>query len=368
MSTNESGERDLIQIDADSLTHFAYEILRSSGALTDEASQVSKSLVGANLRGYDSHGVMRLPHYSQLLTEGKLKPGAELQVEAESTTHLVTSGEWGFGNVQTKRLLDRLVEKVSEQPIVVGTMKNCGHVGRLGEYCEIAADAGFVSLMMVNLNGAIVRVAPPGGAEPRLSTNPIAFGVPHENSHLVADFSTSATAEGTVRVKRIAGEPVPESWLIDAQGNSTTDPNVLYGIPPGSIRPMGGDQAHKGFALSLLVEILAGALSGGSTAQAVSRSRLGNCVFLLLINPNFFGNIDHFKNEVRELSSFIRASRTAAGVERVLLPGDPERLSLAQRQVSGLEFDQGNWQALVELAQQLDVSVPMLKESPSTNR
>lgn len=293
-----------------------------------------------------------------MVREGTLKAGAEMEVLRESATLHVCDAHWGIGQIQAMNLLDQLIEKAKESGIGAGSLIHCGHIGRLGEYCEHAAAAGLVSLLTVNSHGAVVRMAPPGGAAPRLSTNPLAFGVPCDDQPLIADFSTSATAEGKVRVKRIAGESVPEGWLIDSNGNPTTDPNDLYGDPPGSIRPMGGDQAYKGFALGLMVEILSGALSGGVTARPEPYPKLGNCVFMLLMDPTHFGGRAHFENEVRQLLNYVRDCPMAPGCDQVILPGDIERELLSQRLREGLSFDDGNWNKLVELASELDVAVP----------
>jgi uncharacterized oxidoreductase len=211
---------------------------------------------------------------------------------------------------------------------------------------------------MVNSHGGVVRVAPPGGTSPRLSTNPLAFGVPHENESLVLDFSTSATAEGKVRVKKIAGQSCPPGWLLDATGQPTTDPNVLYAKPPGSILPMGGDQTYKGFGLGLMIEILTGALSGGVCARPEPYPKKGNCVFALLLNPAAFGGRDHFAAEVRSLTDYVRSCPTVPGVARITLPGDPERATLARNMAEGIELEQENYLALVRLAEELGVATP----------
>ncbi|MCA9165909.1 MAG: Ldh family oxidoreductase, partial [Planctomycetales bacterium] len=208
---------------------------------------------------------------------------------------------WGLGRVQCGRLTDRLIEKAKANGIGVGTLRHSSHIGRLGEYCEIAAQHGLVSQLMVNTHGAARRVAPPGGREPRLGTNPMAVGAPHEDSPLILDFSTSATAEGKVRVKKIAGETCPEGWLLNSQGQPTTDPNDLYADPPGTILPMGGDQAYKGFGLALMIDVLSGALSGGLCARETPITPKGNCVFMLLCDPAHFGGADHFAKEVKQL-------------------------------------------------------------------
>ena len=237
-------------------------------------------------------------------------------------------------------------------------MKHCSHIGRLGEYCETAAAAGLASLLMVNNHGAARRVAPPGGKAPRLPTNPLAVGIPNGDEPLVIDFCTSVTAEGKVRVKRIAGEPCPDGWLLDGEGRPTNDPELLYGDPPGTIRPMGGDQPYKGFALGLMVEIFSGALSGGVCAREVPINPLGNCVFMMILDPGHFGGAEHFAEETSNLVAFVRGCPRVEGVDEIVLPGDPERRILEKKLAAGITFDDGNWNELVKLAAGWGVDVP----------
>ena len=175
---------------------------------------------------------------------------------------------------------------------------------------------------------------------------------------LVLDFSTSATAEGKVRVKKIAGEKCPDGWIIDSEGRPTNDPNVLYQNPQGSILPMGGAQAYKGFGLGLMVEIFTGAISGGVCAKPVPYPKKGNCVFMMLLDPARYGGREHFHNEVEQLVEYIQSCPRIEGVQEILLPGDPERRLSALRSVEGIPLDPENWKALVRLAETLHVTIP----------
>lgn len=348
-------------VEPETLTTFATQLLAAGGLVPDEAKLVGQSLVDANLRGHDSHGMMRIPFYLDTLAKQEVVTGAEFVIERESPSLLVADGNWGFGQTQARKLTERLIEKAKATGIAVGTLRRCSHVGRLGEYCELAADAGLVSIMMVNTHGHARRVAPPGGKAPRLGTNPLAIGVPNRGQTMVLDFGTSATAEGKVRVKKIAGQPCPDGWLLDSEGQPTNDPNSLYGNPPGTIRPMGGDQAYKGFGLGLMVEIFAGALSGGVCIREKPINQNGNCVYLQLVSPEHLGGGEHFDCEVSALDAFIRSCPTVPGTSEILLPGDPERRVLAKRMAEGVPFDEGNWKQLVDLAAKLGVRVPATK-------
>jgi LDH2 family malate/lactate/ureidoglycolate dehydrogenase len=340
------------------LESFAAQLLQAGGTSQDEAKLVAASLVDANLKGYDSHGVMRVPYYVQAIKDGEVVPGAELAILDEGPSRLVADGNWGLGQVQAMRLIDQLITKARSGGLGLGTMMHSGHIGRLGEYCEKTAAQDLVSMLMVNSHGGAVRVAPPGGKAPRLSTNPLAIGVPNGDAPLVLDFSTSATAEGKVRVKKIAGQPCPEGWLIDNEGRPTTDPNTLYGNPPGAILPMGGAQAYKGFGLGLMIEILTGALSGGNCAKTVPYPKKGNCVFILLIDPARFVGMDCFHSEVGQLVEYVRSCPRVEGVSEIVLPGDPERRLAGQRMKEGIHLDDENWKALVKLGEQFGVKAP----------
>jgi uncharacterized oxidoreductase len=325
----------------------------------DEAAVTSASLIGANLRGYDSHGVMRIPYYAQSIAEGETVSQAPLEICDEGPARIVANANWGVGQVQAVTILKALIPKARELGVAVATVTQCGHIGRLGEYCEQAAAAGLVSMLMVNSSGGAARVAPPGGKEPRLSTNPLAIGVPNGDTPLVLDFSTSATAEGKVRVKKIAGQTCPEGWLLDNQGRPTTDPNTLYGNPPGSILPLGGPgQTYKGFGLGLMVEIFTGVLSGGICARPIPYEKKGNCVFMMLIDPARFGGSDFFGSQVQQLVEHIRSCPTVEGGNEILLPGDPDRRLLAKKMAEGITLDGENFAALVKLAEKLGVAVP----------
>ncbi len=248
---------------ADRLVTFARSLFVAAGVPADEAQIVATSLVGANLAGHDSHGVIRITQYLQGVADGHLKPGTPLSIVHETPAVLVCDGGWNLGQVQAHRLLQRMTEKARAVGLATGTLKNCGHIGRLGEYGEAAAEQGLAFLATVNNHGFGRAVAPPGGTQGRIGTNPLALAVPGQPGEpVVLDIALSVCAEGKVRVQFNKGEPVPEGWLLDSQGKPTTDPGVLYHEPKGTILPLGGQQAYKGFGLGLLLDMLVGGLSG----------------------------------------------------------------------------------------------------------
>jgi uncharacterized oxidoreductase len=341
------------------LLDLSTRLLIAGGATAAEAPVVAASLVGANLRGHDSHGVMRIPFYLDALKRGAVQPGRTLSTERETPAAVVCDGGWGFGQVLARDLLRRVMDKADAVGIACGTLRRSAHIGRLGEYAEIAAEQNRASLICANTHGAAPRVAPVGGKRPRLGTNPICIGVPGgKDGPFIFDIGTSATAEGKVRVKRIAGLPVPHGWILDPEGRPTTDPNQLYGDPPGTILPLGGDQAYKGFGLAFMIELLAGGLSGGECAHPNPPPPVGNCAVFLVWAPDRLGGTDHLLREALGVEAWVREVPRIEGIERIMLPGDPERRTLEERRSRGIPIDEGNWGALVKLADALGVSVP----------
>ncbi|GIW92847.1 MAG: dehydrogenase [Pirellulaceae bacterium] len=351
----------MIRVSCDVLAAFSAAILEAAGALPDEAQCVARSLVDADLCGYASHGVMRVPFYCEAIAKNETIPGATFSVLRESEVVLAADGNWGFGQVQCRRLVERVLTKADRFGLAAGTLIHASHIGRLGEYCEMAAARGMLSMLMVNTHGAARRVAPPGGKSPRLGTNPMALGAPTDQDPLILDFSTSATAEGKVRTLSLAGKPCPPGWLLDSEGRPTTDPNVLYRDPPGSILPMGGDQPYKGFGLALMIDIFAGALSGGLCAREVPQTPKGNCVFFAAMKPEAFGGRQHYQQEVAQLCAFVRSCPRVEGAGEILLPGDPERRQRQERLENGIPIEDAVWNRLTELARQLAVPVPAVE-------
>lgn len=343
----------------DTLIDFAQRLFVAAKVPADESEVVAHSLVDANLCGHDSHGVIRVPQYVGFVREGKLTAGVSLEILKETPAIIAADGSWGLGQVQAYRLLNRLLPKAKQVGIAGGTLRQCGHIGRLGEYAEWAAEHELALFATVNSHGSGQRVVPPGGTKGRLSTNPICFGAPTPTNPLVLDFSTSACAEGKIRVAFQKGESVPPGWILNAAGEPTTDPGDLYTDPPGSMLPFGGPHAYKGFGLSFMMDALAGGLSGGDCTRP-DRPMLGrgNCVVFVLWDVDAFGGPDHFLDAVGGLTEYVRNTPRAAGVTEITLPGDPERLTRQKRQADGIPIPDGTWTLLVKLANDLSVEIP----------
>ncbi len=344
---------------APALTALAQGLFEAVGVPGADARVVARSLVDANLCGHDSHGVMRAPQYVDFIRKGTYRAGVPLDVIRETPAVVAADANWGLGQVQAYRLLDRLVPKARALGVAAGTLRNCGHTGRLGEYAEFAARERLALFAAVNSHGAGRRVAPPGGTEGRISTNPICLGAPTSGPPVVMDFGTSAAAEGKVRAQFQKKQPTPDGWLIDHTGAPTTDPAVLYTEPRGSLVPFGGAQAYKGFGLGLMLDLLCGGLSGGACSNpAFPLAGQGNAAVFVLFDPALFGGTDHFLKESDGLTAYVRSCPTAPGVAAITLPGDPERETKEARTASGISVPDGTWELIAKTAAELGVSVP----------
>jgi uncharacterized oxidoreductase len=343
---------------ADVLTAFARNLFVAATVPAEEAAIVSRSLVDANLAGHDSHGVIRITQYLQALNDGILKTGVSLKIHSQTPAVMACDGQWGLGQVQAHRLLDQLVPMARAIGLAAGTLKQCGHVGRLGEYGERVTTQGMALFATVNNHGFGRAVAAPGGTKGVIGTNPICLAVPAgEGPPVVLDIGTSVCAEGKVRVCFNKGAQAPEGWLLDSEGRPTTDPGVLYHEPKGTILPLGGSQAYKGFGLGLLLDMLAGGLSGGPCSRPELGSRSANAVVFVLFDPAQFAGADHFRTEITDLAANVRSSPTVSGAS-ITLPGDPERRERERRLREGIALDEGTWAQLSQLANRLSVSVP----------
>lgn len=344
---------------ADTLTKLTQSLFEAAGVPADDARVVATSLVDANLCGHDSHGVMRVPQYLDFIRKGTYKTGVPLTIISETPAVIAADANWGLGQPQAYRLLERLVPKAKALGVAAGTLRNCGHVGRLGEYAEFAARHKMALFASVNSHGSGRRVAPPGGTEGRIGTNPICLGAPTTTDPVVLDFGTSAAAEGKVRAQFQKKQPCPDGWLIDHEGKPCNDPGVLYAEPRGNLVPFGGTQAYKGFGLGLLLDLFCGGLSGGACSNpAYPLAGQGNAGVFVLLDPAKFGGTDHFLKETDGLTAYVRTCPTAAGAGPITLPGDPERNSKAKRATDGVPIPDGTWELIAKAAADLKVTLP----------
>ncbi|HVX10331.1 MAG TPA: malate/lactate/ureidoglycolate dehydrogenase [Pirellulales bacterium] len=340
---------------AEPLKQTVREVFVAAGCLPPEAQRVAHYLVEANLVGHDSHGVIRVASYVEWLRSGKVLANQTPTVVLESGCLAVLDGHFGLGQTIGESAVKMGIEKTRSGGVAVIALRNCGHLGRIGDWPSLAAEANLISLHFVNTSGAGNLMAPFGAIDRRLSANPIAAGVPRAGTWpLIVDISTSAIAEGKIRVALNSGKRVPAGSIIDADGKPIDDPQIFYGSPPGAILPFG---AHKGYALGVLAEVLGGALTGGGcTAPGVTR--LSNGMLSIYVDPNRFAESDVFRAEVERFIDYVKSARPIAPDGKVLVPGEVEALSRQRKLAEGIELDDTTWRQLSETCQSLGVSPP----------
>ena len=335
------------------LRRVTYTIFRALDASDEEASTVARHVVKANLVGHDSHGVMLVPVYAERIQRGHIVPGAALEVTRETASSACVDGNWGFGYVVTERAMGMAIEKAKANNVAAFTVFRQSHIGRLGDYAVMAADAGMIGLITADSGQGPKSVAPYGGVARRLGTNPICIAVPSElEGTVLLDMATAAVALGKINLALSRKEAIPPTWVIDKDGNATSDPNAFH--DGGAILPVGADQAHKGSGLSFMVEVLSGLLTGlgfGIDPQA----RHNDGCFLFVLNVEAFRPLAEFTRDVKEFAEFIKSSPPAKGFSEVLYPGEIEWRTEQQRSRDSIYVEDETWGKLSSLVDQLGI-------------
>jgi len=233
-------------------------------------------------------------------------------------------------------------------------VRQCCHLGRIGDYPLMAAKAGLVTVMFVNTHGGGKLVAPWGGRERRLSANPIAIAIPRKSQPpILIDISTCAIAGGKVTIAHNSGKSVPPGCILDSEGRPSTNPADFIGPPQGALLPFAG---HKGFALSLATDILAGAFSGAGCSRPTAK-RVGNSFTATLLDPAQLRTGAEFDLDVDQLVDYVKSSKLAEGFSEILIPGEPERRERERRERDGILVDDETWRQIRETAKRYGVNV-----------
>lgn len=349
-------------VSQEQLKRLISDMFAAAGCGPLEHERIAHYLVLANLVGHDSHGVIRAPTYIEWLRAGKVLANQSLKVIFENDAMAVVDGQFGFGQVMGEEAMKLGIDKAGRQGVAVVALRNSGHLGRIGDWAEIAARAGKVSLHFVNTSGGGILAAPFGGTQRRLSANPVAAGVPVSNGlPIIVDISTCMIAEGKIKVAFNKGVTVPDGCIVDGQGQPTNDPKAFYASPPGAILPFGG---HKGYSLSVIAEVLAGALTGGGCSH-FGVDRVANNMLSIILDPAFFRSSDEFTAEIGAFIAHVKSSKTVAPDGEILMPGEPEARTRVKRLRDGIELDDTTWSQIVAMSQSLGVSIPAAESRES---
>lgn len=336
------------------LKRITSDVFRAAGAESEEARIVADALVTANLVGHDSHGVLRIPEYLRWMEQKLIVPGAHIRVVSEAPAFAVIDGCWGFGQVVGREAMEVAIQKAARTGVGVVSVRQCCHIGRVGDYPLMAAEGGMAAILFVNTHGAGKLVTPWGGRERRLAANPVSIAVPARHGPpLLLDISTSSIAEGKVRSMLYRKVRVPEGCVVNAQGEPTTDPADLYGPPPGALLPFGG---HKGFGLGFMADILAGALSAAGCSRE-GAERIGNSFLAVVLDIRQFRSIEDFHSDVEQFVRYVKNCPPAPGFKDILVPGEMEDRERARREREGIPVDDETWRQMKGAAARYGVTV-----------
>jgi uncharacterized oxidoreductase len=331
----------------------------AEGVPEDEAGLVMRHLIEASLVGHDSHGVIAIPTYIDRIRKKHIVPGAKHRIVQETPATLVVDGQWGFGFVVTESVTKLLIEKARANGVAAATVFHQGHIGRLASYPLMAARAGMIGLITADSGHGPKAVVPFGGAEPRLGTNPISIAVPSDlEGPLFLDMATSAVAAGKIGVAIARGQEVPKGWLIDRDGQETTDPTRFRG-GGAWLLPLGGSEGHKGYGLAAMVEILCGILTGLGFGVSPTGVHNDGC-FLAFFDVAAFRPLETFKEEVAAFAGYLKATEPAKGSDGVLYPGEKEHRTALERRTTGIPLEPATWNALIALAEEHGVDTEAL--------
>jgi uncharacterized oxidoreductase len=331
-------------------------ILQAAGSSREEARQVADNLVLANLSGHDSHGVGMVPRYVDAVLEGGLKPNASAKVNFDGGALLALDGRRGYGQVVGEQAMTLAMARAKELGSCIMALAHAHHLGRIGHFAEMAVSHGLVSVHFVNVLSRPV-VAPWGGSDGRFGTNPFCAGIPLKGrAPFILDFATSRVAQGKMRVAHNEGRRVEAGYLIDENGQPTTDPGVVVVPQPngffGALLPFG---EHKGYGMAVACELLGGALTGSGTwhRQPDAARSVINGMFTILVDPGKLGTRASFEKEAIAFVDWLKQSPPGPGAEGVLIAGEPERAARKAREREGITLDDQTWAEIVAAGQKV---------------
>lgn len=336
------------------LESFARAVLTAIGLADDDAVVTAHHLVEANLHGVDTHGVMRLVQYAQSVSAHEVNPKPNVRVLTRQGCTALIDADGGYGFRPCVMGVDLAVELAREHAVGVVGIRDSHHFGAAGAFASRIAEAGLIGLVAAN-TGPVMAV--PGGARPAAGNNPISVAVPRpDGPPLVLDMALSQTALGRIRLAAVEGRSIPIGWAMDREGKPTSDPQEA--LRSQMLAPMGG---HKGYGLSLMIDVLAGVLTGspvGSDADAHAHFSGGVGHFVLALRPDLFVGRGEFDQALERRLAEVLATPPAAGSDGVQLPGDPERRVMAERLASGIPLSDQVAGQLTELAAKLGTVPP----------
>ncbi len=359
MDARWSSTGQVISIDA--LRHCASQVLRRLDHPDEHAAVVADVLVDADLRGYDDHGVALLSLLPPLLRAGRHNPRPTIRVVSETASALLLDGDRGFGVMPGFQAMRWCVAQAkARRGIACAGVRNAGYAISLAPYVEEAARAGCIAFTGVN---AVPMVAPPGGTTRTLGTNPLAYGVPAgRHEPIVLDMATSVVSGGKALAAQLQGKLLPEGLVADAAGQTTTDPSVVdpRGTVSGSVLPLGWPHSpFKGFGLAMLMDVLAGVLTGGAFGLTANTWASNVGQFCWALDVRAFLPLEEFQTRIDAQIDQVKASAKQAGVQEIVVPGERSQRRRAEALARGtVALPPEAWQQFVAACSAVEVALP----------
>jgi LDH2 family malate/lactate/ureidoglycolate dehydrogenase len=340
-------------VSSKALIEFSKQAFVACGVDAEAAQVTARHLIGADMRGVDTHGIVRLPLYISRIRRGLIAARAEPIVVRESATTAVMDAQNALGQWSANQAMNRAIEKARDHDLGAVTVRHSNHYGAAAEYSLLAAEQGMIGITTTN---TAPLMPPKGGAARRVGNNPLSIGVPSElEAPLTLDIAFSVVAAWNLMLAHQRGEKVPLGWALDSEGNPTDDPYEGF-VGGGTLLPIAD---HKGFGLAMMMDILTGVLSGGhfgnQTRGLKSDEPVEVCHFMLAINVEAFMPIAQFHERISQLVALMKATPRAEGVNEIMVPGEPEHRKFLIRQAEGIGIEEALVEELRTMADELGI-------------
>ena len=341
-------------------------VFQAWGMSDAHGETTAQMMVETDLRGVDSHGISMLPTYDNEFRAGRLNMKPVFKTVRQTVATALVDADASLGHPASVHAMNLAVDKCLEAGVGVVTVVNSHHFGAAGCYSRIAADRGVIGMVTSATRG--VTMVPTFGAEPVLGTNPLAFAAPaRRNAPFQLDMATTTVAAGKVKVYKLNHKPLPPGWVVDADGKTVTDETQAFGYvfdkKDGGITPLGGTRdagSHKGYGLGVMVHILAGTLAGASFSPIRNKTQkpsdphnIGH--FFMAIDPKAFRGEGEFEDDLDQVIDVLHGAKRADPNQPVLVAGDPEMLTRAERLEQGVPVPDDLMEQLRGVAKRADV-------------
>lgn len=351
---SDGSSRSRSRVAPSELREFVEAVLRDAGVVAEHAGTISEALVRADLRGVDSHGVARLRTYVEKFEAGGFNPDPDIAVEQVADSTVLVDADDGPGQSAGVRAMDEAMERANDHGVGVAGVTNSNHFGTAAYYTERASMHDYIGVSMTNVGS---DVAPFGGVDPFLGTNPLSFSIPTDRDFpITLDMATSVVAMGKIDHATGEGEDIPGDWALDDAGEPTTDPNEV-----AALRPVGGP---KGFGLAMVVDALCGILTGVGTSKTIGAlyddfdepMRLGH--FFAVIDPSAFRPIDDFTANVGAYLDDLKSQATRDDIDEIRVPGELEAMAMERNEQEGVPINEDARKGLTTLSEEYEIPLP----------